>query len=63
MALLRYVGPIDEVYVPAAGVTAQRGGEPVEVPDEVAASLLEQETWAPVAPAPAAPVKHAVKEG
>jgi hypothetical protein len=41
---LVYGGPIDEVEVPAAGVVARRG-EPVDVPDEVAELLLEQETW------------------
>lgn len=65
MALLRYVGPIDEVYVPSVGVLAQRDGEPVDIPDAaVAASLLEQETWVAVTPAPAAVAapKTAAKE-
>lgn len=41
---LIYGGPIDEVEVPDAGIVATRG-EPVEVPDDVAARLLEQDTW------------------
>lgn len=44
---LIYGGPIDEVEVPDAGIVAARG-EPVEVPDDVAARLLEQDTWSEV---------------
>jgi hypothetical protein len=44
MPLLKYVGPSDEVYVRDAGVYAKRG-EPVEIPEPVASSLLEQETF------------------
>ncbi len=42
--LVVYGGPIDAVEVPAANCIAVRG-EPVEVPDEVGKSLLEQDTW------------------
>lgn len=42
-----YVGPFDEVTVPAAGVTC-RNGEPVEVDADLAAGLLEQpDNWQP----------------
>lgn len=40
-----YVGPHDEVYVPAAGVSC-RNGESVEVAADVATALLEQpDNW------------------
>jgi hypothetical protein len=41
-----YEGPHDVVEVPAAGegFTAERG-KPVDVPDDVAKALLEQDTW------------------
>lgn len=42
--LVVYNGPIDAVEVPAANCIAVRG-EPVEVPAEVGASLIEQGTW------------------
>jgi hypothetical protein len=42
--LVVYSGPTDAVEVPAANCIAVRG-EPVEVPDEVGASLIEQGTW------------------
>lgn len=42
---LVYSGAHDEVEVPDAGIVAQRG-VPVEVEDEVAKRLLEQDTWA-----------------
>jgi hypothetical protein len=45
MPLLKYVGPHDEVYVRDAGVYAKRNGEPVDIPEPIAASLLEQETF------------------
>jgi hypothetical protein len=38
---LVYPGPFDQVELPSLGVTAPKG-EPVEVPDPHAASLLEQ---------------------
>lgn len=47
-----YTGPIDEVEVPYEEdgrpkvLTAARL-QPVECPDELAASLLEQRTWEP----------------
>jgi hypothetical protein len=41
---LVYDGPHDAVEVPAAGVVAERG-KAVEVADDVAADLLEQDTW------------------
>ncbi len=39
-----YSGPTDAVEVPAANCIAVRG-EPIEVPDDVGASLIEQGTW------------------
>lgn len=51
MALVRYVGPhIDGVQIPwGLGAIDVPHGEPVEVPDDLATSLLEQETnWQPV---------------
>jgi hypothetical protein len=45
MPLLKYVGPHDAVHVPDAGVYAERNGEPVDIPEPIAASLLEQETF------------------
>ncbi len=42
--LVVYNGPIDAVEVPAANCIAVRG-EPIEVPDEVGVSLIEQGTW------------------
>jgi hypothetical protein len=39
-----YDGPFDEVEVPDGGFVAARG-EPVDAPDDVAARLLEQDTW------------------
>jgi len=47
---LVYVGPHDAVEIyPTGGeepmVTAQRDGDPIEVPDEMAANLLEQGTF------------------
>lgn len=48
MPQIVYCGPFDEVYVPAFGLAAIKPGEPVEVSDDAAASLLEQhEAWAP----------------
>jgi hypothetical protein len=44
MPLLKYVGPHDEVYVRDAGVHVKRG-ESADIPEPVAASLLEQETF------------------
>ena len=40
---LIYDGMFDEMEVPAAGIVAKRG-EPVDVPDEVGASLLRAGT-------------------
>jgi hypothetical protein len=45
MPLLKYVGPHDEVHVRDAGVNAKRNGEPVDIPEPIASSLLEQETF------------------
>lgn len=46
MKTIVYVGSADEVEVPAAGIFAKKG-EPVEVEDDVAKSLLKQESnWA-----------------
>jgi hypothetical protein len=41
---LIYEGPHDTVEVPSAGITAERG-QAVDVPDDVAKALLEQDTW------------------
>lgn len=38
---LRYPGPYPSVEIPAAGLVARRG-ETVEVPDDLAASLVRQ---------------------
>lgn len=59
MALVQWVGGADEVYVPAAGISARRG-IPVEVPDDVAGSapsgdllgeglLAQTSNWRPAA--------------
>ncbi|MGQ0669178.1 MAG: hypothetical protein ACT4PO_05840 [Actinomycetota bacterium] len=40
-----YDGPHTTVDVPAANLVDVARGEVVEVPDEIAASLLEQSTW------------------
>lgn len=41
-----YIGPAEEVEVPALGIIAKKG-EPIEVEDALAKSLLEQESnWA-----------------
>lgn len=42
-----YVGPFDEVEVPAAGLIAARGQQ-VEVTEEIGRSLIEQDIWRPV---------------
>lgn len=57
MPQIVYVGPFDEVDVPAYRVRATPG-VPVEVSDEAAASLLEQaDNWQPAsAPASSVPV-------
>lgn len=44
MALVKYVGPFDAVDIPSAGITAING-EPVDVPADVAKSLLEQDAF------------------
>lgn len=54
--LVVYSGPIDVVEVPAANCIAVRG-EPVEVPNEVGKSLLEQDTWSEVKTKPKADKK------
>jgi hypothetical protein len=47
MAKVVYVGPLDEVSVPALGLGRVTVGAPVEVPDEAADRLLEQaDAWA-----------------
>lgn len=42
-----YNGPFDEVEVPTPDgrVFVAKRGEPVEVPEELAKSLLEQDIW------------------
>lgn len=39
-----YDGPFEAVEVPEAGIVAERG-KPVDVDEEIAARLLEQDTW------------------
>lgn len=58
--LIQYDGPHPEVVVDAFNQnTVITRGEPVEIPDDLAASLLEQDTWnqvvqsKPATPAPA----------
>lgn len=57
-----YVGPFDEVDVPAHRLGGIKPGEPVEVSDEAAAALLAQaDNWQPAKPGkstPAAPGKE-----
>ncbi len=43
---IRYIGPFNEVYVPAGDFFASYQ-EDVEVSDELAESLLEQAIWTP----------------
>lgn len=47
---LVYTGAHAEVEVPDAGIVARRG-TPIDVPDEAAKRLLEQDTWAEDKPA------------
>lgn len=47
MPQVKYVGPFDAVDIPSAGVVAVKD-EPVEVPADVAKSLLEQDVFEPV---------------
>lgn len=50
MKTIVYIGPASEVEVPAAGIVAKQG-EPIEVEDTLAKSLLEQTSnWAAKAP-------------
>lgn len=41
---VKYVGPYDEVEVPAAGIRVKRG-ETVEVESDIAKSLTAQSVW------------------
>lgn len=41
-----YVGPFDEVEVPAAEIIAKRNHQ-VEVTEEIGRSLIEQDIWRP----------------
>lgn len=50
MSRIIYVGPHDQVHVPAFGVTAVRN-TPVEVDDDAAEALTATASWKP-APAP-----------
>jgi hypothetical protein len=44
--LIKYMGPSDEVSLaPSAGGTTFRRGVPVDVPDDLAANLLDQGTF------------------
>jgi hypothetical protein len=53
-----YVGPYPEVEVPAAGIVAKHG-EPVDVPEDVAKSLLTQtDSWAAPKAKPSAKAKE-----
>lgn len=54
---LVYSGAHAEVEVPDAGIVA-RAGVPVEVPDAVGRRLLEQDTWAELAPKSGKPPKE-----
>lgn len=48
MKKVRYVGPLERVVVPDrdTGLEYEAGpGETVELPDELAAGLLEQDVW------------------
>ncbi|MCP2168132.1 hypothetical protein [Goodfellowiella coeruleoviolacea] len=47
---ISYTGPHRAVTVPALGLTAERD-RPIEVPDDLAAPLLDQPDWAAVKPA------------
>lgn len=56
MALVRYLGPFDQVTFdpsPGAAAIVDRGGT-VELPDDVAASLVAQESFEYAAPVKAA---------
>ena len=60
MKKLKYVGPLERVVVPDRDTGAEyeaSPGETVEVPDELAAGLLEQDVWEPAAGGKAAAVK------
>lgn len=56
MKNVTYIGPFDEVEIERAPRlwTAVRNGETIEVPDDLAASLLDQtDNWTAAAKAPA----------
>ena len=59
MPKLVYSGPHTAVEVPDAGIVAERD-VPVDVPADVAKSLLEQSTWTEDKPA-AKPAKNGSK--
>ena len=44
---IRYRGPHDQVEIAATGQIVDRGGT-VDVDDEIAAALCEQDCWQPV---------------
>lgn len=48
MPRITYTGPYDEVDLPALGMTCKRGASITVDDPELAASLLEQDVWAPV---------------
>ena len=56
-----YVGAFDAVSVPSLRVTAERNGDPVEVPADVAAGLVDRGDWQ-LAAAPKLAAKSAEKE-
>ena len=58
MTLIKYIHDLSEVIVPqvdAPDVIAAKG-EPIEVPDELAAELIASDAWVAVGDAPAVPV-------
>lgn len=40
-----YVGPLDEVWIPATGHVAKRNGDPIDVPENIGRGLVEQDVW------------------
>jgi hypothetical protein len=58
-----YVGPFDEVTIPALGIASAKPGESVEVTADGAKSLLDQaDTWAPAGSAAAKAAAKRVKD-
>lgn len=59
---VQYVGGHLEVEVAATGHVAKRNGDPIDVPDEVGQSLIEQDTWSEVKDSPKPAVKTPKKD-